>query len=71
MDINSLVEQYGNQSKLAEALGVTRAAVNQWVIAGRMPQGRVWQVQAGAIKPPEKPLQPISGKGKGKVAGKE
>ena len=29
-----------------------------------------WQVQAGAVKPPEKPLQPISGKGKGKVAVK-
>lgn len=70
MDINSLVEQYGNQSKLAEALGVTRAAVNQWVLSGKMPQGRVWQVQAGAIKPPEKPLQPISGKSKGNVESK-
>ena len=67
MDINELVRQYGNQKKLAKALGVTRAAVNQWVLAGRMPKGRVWQVMAGAIKPPEKPLQAISGKGKGDV----
>jgi DNA-binding transcriptional regulator YdaS (Cro superfamily) len=71
MDINELVKQYGSQTALAKALGVTRAAVSLWVVSGRMPKGRVWQIQAGAIKPPEKPLQPISGKGKGKVASKE
>jgi DNA-binding transcriptional regulator YdaS (Cro superfamily) len=67
MDINELVKTYGSQTKLAKALGVTRAAVNQWVLAGRMPKGRMWQVMAGAVKPPERPLQPITGEDKGKV----
>jgi DNA-binding transcriptional regulator YdaS (Cro superfamily) len=67
MDIYELVKRYGNQTKLAKALGVSRAAVNQWVIAGQMPKGRIWQVQAGAVKPPEKPLQTISSESKGEV----
>jgi len=59
MDINELVKTYGSQTKLAKALGVTRAAVNQWVLAGRMPKGRMWQVMAGAVKPPEKRSEAI------------
>lgn len=60
MDIYKLVKEYGSQTKLAKALGVSRAAVHQWVVAGEMPKGRVWQVMAGAIKPPEKRSEPIS-----------
>lgn len=67
MDINELVKTYGSQTKLAKALGVTRAAVNQWVLAGRMPKGRVWQVMAGAVKPPEKRSEPISDQTKGEA----
>jgi DNA-binding transcriptional regulator YdaS (Cro superfamily) len=67
MDINELVKTYGSQTKLAKALGVTRAAVNQWVLAGRMPKGRMWQVMAGAVKLPEKLSAPVSDEIKGKA----
>ena len=71
MSFDDLIKTYGSQADIARAFGLSRASVNRWAKTGKMPQGRVWQVQAGAVKPPEKPLQPISGKGKGKVAGKE
>ena len=66
MDINDLVKQYGSQTALAKALGVTRAAVSLWVVSGRMPKGRVWQIQAGAIKPPQSRSEAISDEGNGK-----
>jgi len=69
MDINELVKTYGSQTKLAKALGVTRAAVNQWVLAGQMPKGRVWQVMAGAIKPPETSSKAIAGEAEAEPKG--
>ena len=67
MNIQELVKAYGNQSKVAQAFGVTRMAVTYWVQSGKLPKIREWQIQAGEVKPPEKPLEPVFGKGKGKV----
>jgi predicted transcriptional regulator len=67
MNIYELVKTYGSQTKLAKALGVSRAAVHQWVTAGQMPKGRVWQVMAGAVKPPETRSKAISAETNGKA----
>ena len=67
MNIYELVKKAGSQSELAKAFGVTRMAVTHWMRDGKLPQSRVWQIEAGAVKLPEKRLQPISGEGKGKV----
>jgi len=45
MTIDDLILQHGSQAALARYLGVTPAAVCQWARAGRLPQGRVWQLQ--------------------------
>lgn len=67
MDIQQLIKQAGNQSALARAFGVSRMAVTYWVQSGKLPESRVWQLQAGAVKLPEKPLQAITGEGTRKV----
>ena len=67
MNIQELVKAYGNQSKVAQAFGVTRMAVTYWVQSGKLPKIREWQIQAGEVKPTEKPLKSVFGKGKGKV----
>jgi len=69
MNIYELVKTYGSQTKLAKALGVSRAAVHQWVTAGQMPKGRVWQVMAGAIKPPETSSKAIAGEAEAEPKG--
>ena len=46
MDIHDLIRQHGSQAALARYLGVTPARVCQWAKAGRLPQARVWQLQA-------------------------
>jgi DNA-binding transcriptional regulator YdaS (Cro superfamily) len=63
MQIEILIKQLGNQSRVAEFFNVSRAAVSQWVKAGEIPQARLWQLQAGAVKPPERPVEPISADG--------
>ena len=52
MKPQQLVKQYGSQYAVAKAFGVTRAAVQQWVKASKMPDARLWQLQAGKVKTP-------------------
>ena len=49
MDIQKLIKRYGSQQAVAEAFGVTKGAVSQWVKAGAIPAARVWQLKAGQI----------------------
>lgn len=65
IDPKALVAAYGNQSAVARAFGVSRMAVTLWIQAGRLPPARLWQLQAGAVKPPEKPLEAATGQGNG------
>jgi DNA-binding transcriptional regulator YdaS (Cro superfamily) len=51
MDIQKLLKRYGSQSAMADAFGVTKGAVSQWVKAGAIPAARVWQYKAGLVKP--------------------
>lgn len=53
MDIQKLIKRYGSQQAVAEAFGVTKGAVSQWVKAGAIPAARVWQAKAGLVKPPK------------------
>ena len=53
MDIHRLIKRYGSQQALAEAFGVTKGAVSQWVKAGAIPAARAWQFKAGQVKPPQ------------------
>jgi DNA-binding transcriptional regulator YdaS (Cro superfamily) len=53
MDIQKLIKRYGSQQAVAAALGVTKGAVSQWVKAGAIPAARLWQIKAGAVKPPK------------------
>jgi predicted transcriptional regulator len=46
MTPKQLVKHYGSQVKAAKALGVSRAAVQKWVKAGRIPPVRYWHVMA-------------------------
>ncbi len=53
MNPQELVVKYGSQTAVAKAFGVTRAAVQLWVRQGKVPQARLWQYQAGLVKPPK------------------
>jgi len=53
MNPQELVVKYGSQTAVAKAFGVTRAAVQLWVRQGKVPQARLWQYQAGLVKPPQ------------------
>lgn len=53
MDIQRLIKRYGSQQAVAQAFGVTKGAVSQWVKAGAMPKSRAWQAKAGLVKPPK------------------
>jgi len=53
MDIHKLIKRYGSQQAVAQAFGVTKGAVSQWLKAGAIPAARVWQVKAGLVKPPK------------------
>lgn len=41
-----IIEFFGNQERMSEALGVTAAAVAQWVKAGKVPPMRAIQIEA-------------------------
>lgn len=43
--LQQVIGHYGSQSKLAELLGVTRAAVTQWVNDGVLPPLRAIQIE--------------------------
>mgnify|MGYP005990854593 CR=1 FL=1 len=43
--LQQVIEYYGSQAKLAELLGVTRAAVTQWVNDGGLPPLRAIQIE--------------------------
>jgi predicted transcriptional regulator len=53
MNIQKLINRYGSQQAVAKAFGVTKGAVSQWVKAGEIPPARLWQIIAGAVKPPK------------------
>lgn len=53
MDIHKLIKRYGSQQAVAQAFGVTKGAVSQWVKAGAIPAARQWQAKAGLVKPPK------------------
>lgn len=65
IDPRTLVAQFGNQAAVARAFGVSRMAVTLWIQAGRLPAARLWQLQAGAVKPPEKPSEAVTGQHNG------
>ena len=52
MKPQQLIKRYGSQYAVAKAFGVTRAAVQQWVKAGKVPDARLWQLQAGKVAKP-------------------
>jgi len=52
MKPQQLIKQYGSQYAVARAFGVTRAAVQQWVKAGKVPDARRWQYEAGKVARP-------------------
>jgi DNA-binding transcriptional regulator YdaS (Cro superfamily) len=52
MDIQKLLKRYGSQSAMADAFGVTKGAVSQWVKAGKIPEARRWQYEAGKVARP-------------------
>ena len=55
MTPKQLVKQYGTQTAVAQAFGVSRIAVHKWVKAGELPIQRLWQLQAGKVAfPPPK-----------------
>lgn len=45
MSPTEAVSNFGNQSSLARALGVTPQAVNKWIAQDRIPLGRQYQLQ--------------------------
>jgi predicted transcriptional regulator len=53
MDIQKLIKRYGSQQAVAQAFGVTKGAISQWVKAGAIPAARLWQLKAGQVKPPQ------------------
>jgi predicted transcriptional regulator len=52
MKPQQLIKQYGSQYAVAKAFGVTRAAVQQWVKTGKVPDARRWQYEAGKVARP-------------------
>lgn len=44
-EFEQVIEHFGNQSKLALALGVTRQAVALWKIEGSIPPGNAVQIE--------------------------
>jgi len=53
MKPQQLIKQYGSQYAVAKAFGVTRAAVQQWVKANKVPDARRWQYEAGKVAQPK------------------
>jgi len=45
MKVDQAVEFFGNQSRVAEALGVTRAAVSRWKSDGQIPLKKAVKLQ--------------------------
>jgi predicted transcriptional regulator len=52
MKPEQLIKEYGSQYAVAKAFGVTRAAVQQWVKADKIPDARLWQYEAGKVARP-------------------
>ena len=48
MDIQTLIEKYGNQSAIARRFGVTRAAVSRWAKVG-VPERYALRELAGEV----------------------
>ena len=43
--IREVIDWYGSQAQMARKLGVDRAAVAQWVSAGKFPPARAIQIE--------------------------
>lgn len=59
MILQSIVEHFGSQKNMADALGVTEGAVSQWVKDGALPSLRAIQIEEltdGEFKARELPL---------------
>lgn len=52
MNIQKLIKLYGSQQAVAKAFGVTKGAVSHWVKSGKVPDARLWQLQAGKVAKP-------------------
>jgi DNA-binding transcriptional regulator YdaS (Cro superfamily) len=51
MDIKQALKVYGSPGAIAKAFGVSGPAVSRWIRNGRIPQARLWQFKAKAVKP--------------------
>lgn len=49
MDVQQLIEKYGNQSAVARRFGVTRAYVSRWVKNNRVPERYALRELAGEV----------------------
>ena len=45
MDPRAVIDHFGSLPKAAAALGVSRAAIYQWLEAGLVPELRAYQIQ--------------------------
>ena len=45
MNPETVIQHFGSVRAVAETLGITRQAVEQWVAAQRVPVGRAYQIQ--------------------------
>ena len=46
MKVHEVIKYYGTKRKVADVLGVRYQAVQNWEVAGFVPEGRQWQIQA-------------------------
>lgn len=46
MKAETLIELFGSRAEAATALGVTQQAVHNWIVRGRVPKMRLFQVAA-------------------------
>jgi hypothetical protein len=45
MELQSIINKVGSQSKLARLLGVKRTTVWLWKKNGKIPKSRIWQIK--------------------------
>lgn len=45
MEVKQVIDYFGNQNKIAKALGITRGAVCEWVRSNKIPPARQIQIQ--------------------------
>ena len=45
MTVNQVIEYFGSKAEVANKLGISYQAVQQWDDAGKIPKGRQFQIQ--------------------------